>query len=491
MTFTISKDAVSGLDLPSPAPADRTTHLIAAGLAVAMLILSLFSLDFRTSGDSLVYADNIAQRKFDFVAVHYGYYVLVWALQILLTPIVSVPVDVFMVYLNAVFGSVGLYVGFWLARDLLGSTRLAVYATLVLAVSGRYFVNATAAEMYASQSLFMFASFHLFLNRWPITSALCAVVGLLISPLSLFSFAFYPVAAWLRGLSFRYLVTWSVALVVPYVVFLAIYHQALFWGERGLFAVTSIVPWEFIDGPRFFVQDLVKFFGPAVLFFALGLRAVKKHRAFAVLVIAVYLPHLYVMFKQARADMLIAPTDIFFACGCAIGLSVIDSWRVGRYVTVPVLATSLVLLAYLNLAFGGSGSRQYGESMTMMYEQVMKGSSRVVIMKWFDRISAQYYNTEPANRVWDRNPAAPHIYDEQWFDARVPRPLPAGAELYVLEDYTPSRISRLIRSEQDLQERFEQVSLRRRVERDLNLQCTPAPVGILDLYRCAARTSDR
>jgi hypothetical protein len=129
--------------------------------------------------------------------------------------------------------------------------------------------------------------------------------------------------------------------------------------------------------------------------------------------------------------------------------------------------------------------------MKMMYEQVMKDSNRVVILKWFDFMSAQYYNTEAANRVWDENPPAKHLYDEQWFDARVPRPLPEGAELFVLEDYTPSRISQLIRSEQDLRERFEQVSLRRRVERDLNLSCTPAPVGILDLYRCAARTSDR
>ena len=126
-----------------------------------------------------------------------------------------------------------------------------------------------------------------------------------------------------------------------------------------------------------------------------------------------------------------------------------------------------------------------------MYEQVMKDSDRVVIMKWSDRISAEYDNTEPPTRVWDENPVARHIYDEQWFDARVPRAVPAGSEIFVLEDYTPSRISRLIRSEQNLRVRFEQVSLRRRVERDFNLACTPAPVGILDLYRCSAATSDR
>ena len=58
--------------------------------------------------------------------------------------------------------------------------------------SGKYFMNATSAEIYMPQTVFILLSFYLFHSDRAILSSLSFLVATLISPLSIFSILFFP-----------------------------------------------------------------------------------------------------------------------------------------------------------------------------------------------------------------------------------------------------------------------------------------------------------
>ena len=462
----------------------RWDCLASVGLAAVGLVVFAASLDFRTSGDSLVYADTIAKARFDYVAVHFGYYVLIWPVHRLVNLFAPLPVEDVLVYANAVFGAASLFVGFWLARRVLEGTAAAACAMTVLMFSGRYFANATSAEMYAPQMFFLLLSFLLFVHDRPVASGLAAVLSLLITPLSAFCLLVFPVLARLTPSgAVRRLVICAVSVAIAYGLFLAFMHDALFWGERGLLRIAGSVPYEFAVGGANLVSNTVKFFLPFLPLAALGLAALRGRPELLWLLAAAYLPHMYLVFKQPRADQLLFPTDFFLACLCGAGaVAAARVPRVGRYVAVALVGGTVVASVYLLEAFTGPRNTRYGSDMRALSRHLVDRPGAIVVMSWWDGIALRYYGADPESRDLDR-PGIP-VYDAGLLD-RVPRPvLPAHSELFVLESYEPSRVAALVLGQSRLGRRYEATSVRRRVERGLRVRCVPEPAGALELYDC-------
>ena len=117
----------------------------------------------------------------------------------------------------------------------------------------------------------------------------------------------------------------------------------------------------------------------------------------------------------------------------------------------------------------------------------LEAESSIVFMDWDRRMAFVYYN---------RNVASYPLEEGPWYDLSFdiadiikykkvePGDFKNYETVYVLESYSASPQASLFLDKQWLNERYAEMSERRRIERFLNIECRLFRPGIYSLYRC-------
>ncbi|GAB4345876.1 MAG: hypothetical protein Kow0099_26580 [Candidatus Abyssubacteria bacterium] len=477
----------------------RNKYAISISLFIASFILFFLNMDFRVVGDSLVYANIVMNRNFDYLTVHIGYYLIVYALHAPLSLIHPVPLDEFLVYLNVLFGALGIVVSFWLANKFLNSYGLSAYCAIILMFSGEYFLNSTSAEIYISQTFFVLLSFYLFMEVRPALSGICAVIALLISPLSVFSYAFFPLIFFVKKYEKKVLLIFSVIGVVLYGGFLLFIYQELLWGARGMLKNAAVDLFSPVEGLIGFAKHMVKDFGLVIPLFFAGCLYIRKKRELLGVMAVIFVPNFYLICQGLTGEGQTLPIDFFLCLLAALGILYMKSGRRLQY--APGLLVILFVLSslYLHDMLSLRSGTEYKKELRHLHESLIKDKQAVVITSWWDSIAYKYYNRQRDDYPLERYeredyPLEIDEIDEACFNQEHLKPneterFDKYEKIYVLESYYPSRAAKLFLSHEKLMQKHEQYSLKAKVEKMLNVTCRKVYSGYEDFDVFEARRS--
>ena len=453
----------------------------AAGLAIPLIALIFYftKLNFAVSGDSILYGDLAKGLNTTFLTLHIGYYVFIHLIYLSTSALVDSTIFELMVWVNAVLASIFLYVFHSFAKELTKSDVVAASATLILAVSGKFFLNATEAETYMLQTLCLLTALWLAWKEYPVSSGIFAAASALVSPLSFFTApAFIYIAASRRFSAATMIKFLAAALVLYTPVFLYIYDELL-WGSRGLIKIDAAVGSDY-RGLLGFPKYLVKHYFLLCPFIAAGfLLSFKLNRNVFYLSLCTILPNLYITLKIAGEDQAqILIVDIFFAVFAAIGLI-----EMLRYLRSKSENVSLNAIGYLSIfalfccsTFVVTGtvtanSRNYRPDLVRLHNDVIKDrEDSVLLTSWRDKIAYEYFNGLSTGTDYGIEvPVA--VFDLNALTAESIEALNKSGSVFVLESYQPSRITALLASEDQLQRLYRENSYKSRAEELLGRTC--------------------
>lgn len=477
-----------------PAQADvpaSTRRRDLAIIAVFGLLLYALNVDFWLYGDSAMYADFSLRRSFEQVTLHLGYYFLVIAAQATAGALFHWPIEQTMGWLNVASGAGLLCVSYLLALELQKSRRIALFAVLILGVSGRMLTNATTSEIYVTQTLFVLISFLLFAREQFLWAGAAATASLLVSPLSAFAFLFYPVFDYQRAGRIRWNVLLklgaaSLLLYAPYLVWRG--HELL-WGVRGLLVIQDITPTDPATAARNFPKYQFKQFTAMLLLFLPLLFAWRKHKAMLVLAAAVAIPHVYVIIKLTGEDnVFIFNTDFFFALLLALGWNELLRRRATAWIGPAAVAAHVALLLAAGSLFTFNSHRDYPEEMRGVFNTRVRNKNAKVITDWGTAMAFAFYARDSAATSLAEESVMQHVYDlDNEPDSNAV--LLKDKELYLLDRWNPTPLNKLFRSEAALQELMQANSLRFIAERRLSLSCALLQERTNRLYRCVPKAT--
>ncbi|MGV3709725.1 MAG: ArnT family glycosyltransferase [Gemmatimonas sp.] len=475
------------VDAPGPEaipPATRRRDLIVIGLV--SFVLYALNVDFWVYGDSALYADYSLRRSFTEVTLHYAYYWLVIGAQAVAGPLLGLPIEQTMSWLNVAFGSATLCIAYVLALELLGSRPTALITVAILGVSGRVLINSTSSEIYITQMFFVLLSFWAFLRERLWLASIGAALSMLISPLSMFAFLFYPVADYQRTGRIRWnvlirLTLYSVALYLPYLV---VYGHDLLYGPRGLLIINDITRPDPVASARNFPKYQFKQYTTMLVLFVPALFALRRNARFLVLSAAVALPHIFIILKLTGEDnVFIMNTDFFFAAILALGWTQLLSSRRTAWIGPAALAGHVALLVVSRAIFAFDSRSGYGDELRAVYNDHIRGQDATLITDWGtaaafafhtrDTASSSLWEEERYLQVWD-------LDNEPALDS----PVRKAATLYVLDRWNPTPLNRLLSSEASLRQQREDHSVESDARRRLNISCTLLEQHTNRLYRC-------
>ncbi|MEO8450776.1 MAG: hypothetical protein ABI647_13340 [Gemmatimonadota bacterium] len=471
---------------PLPAATNTTETRFDLALVIAAgLVLYALNVDFSLFGDAPVYADLVIQGRFDELTLHIGYYAVLFALDRTVGAVFGLPIQETAVWLNVVAGALTLGVVYLLARIFLGTRRDALLTVAVFAVSGRVLDNATTVEIYMLQTLLVLSSFYLFARERVVASGVVAALAMLVSPLSIFAYLFYPVLDYQRAgrVRWKVLITLTVAALLVYLPYFAVLGRELLWGTRGLLVINKALRLDPVAMALNFPLFQFKAYTVMLLLLIPALFAVRKERRFLAVTLAVAIPHLYVILKLTSEDnVFILNTDFFFACWVVIGWRTLAQSKVGRRLAPVPWLGHLTLLLLSGSIFCFQPRRGYAAEMKSIGQTYVQGHDAVVITDWDMGVSLTYYARPAVTTTLEHEPFYQQIVD---LDNLPKNPPPiTAAEIYLLDSWKPGTLNRLLRSKASIAAQTRQHAVVARAERRLHIQCTPLLQGTHRLYRC-------
>ncbi len=455
--------------------------MVALLIAVASFIY-FPNRNYRINGDALVYSEIVRDGTWSSLPIHAGYYALVHVSYGLASRFQSIPLERFLVALNALLGAAGIGAAYLVGRTLVNQRWVAFVSAVVLMVSGRYFMNATTAEVYMAQTFFLLCAFYLFLRGRPLWAGASYDLSILISPLSLFFLFFFPLTAALRKPLRGTLLPFGILLALPVLGFAFLGLEALLWGGRGLLRYASNVAPDLKEGVAVYATDAVQHYGVLVPLMFLGIPGLFRlaNRDAAWIVLGVFAAHLYPMaMMRGGGQEQLLPLDYFCAFLIATGL-----WYVHSRFRLPALSASLLVIyvlssVYLQGMFIVGDEREYADDLREIHRRTV-ASNGVIVMSWWDGVAYDYYNgnsigVRPAESTRTR------VIDEERLGTEK---IDVGERVFVLESYVPSRIATLVLSKEKLEERRLRYSSVLRAEKALGVQCRPALSNLVQLHEC-------
>ena len=457
-------------------------------VVAAGLLLFGLNVDFLLSGDAAIYADYALQAKLDELTLHIGYYALLVAADRTFGALLGIPIQETSVWLNVVAGALTLAVAYLLALRFLGTRRDALLCVVIFALSGRVLANATTSEIYMPQTLLVLLSFWFFVRERVLGAGVLAGLAMLISPLSAFAYLFFPVYDYQRAGRIR----WAVLLrltaggVLIYLPYLILFGREMLWGQRGLLTVNRIVPFDPVATLLGFPVFQFKTYTILLLLLIPALFAVRTHRRFLALTLAVAVPHIYIILKLTSEDnVFILNTDFFFACWLVIGWGVLAKSAVGKWLAPLPLAGHLALLLASGSIFRFESGRGYAAEMRDIARTYLQGRDAVLITDWTTSMILTFYGRPAITNTLEREPLIRQIYD---LEKQPLTPQLTGAEILLLDPWKPGPLNQLLRSEASLQAQRLSKAVVSRAEQRLGLECTLIQEGTNRLYRCVKRT---
>lgn len=458
---------------------------------VGLLFFSL-NVDFLLFGDAAVYADYVVLGKFDELTLHIGYYAVVWAAQHSLGALLHLPIEQTMVWVNVVCGALALGVFYTLALHFLGRRRDALLCVAILAVSGRVLDNATTAEMYMLQTLLVFTSYLLFVRERIVAAGVFAAGAMLVSPLSIFAFLFFPVYDYQRAGRIRWAVLAKLAAValIAYLPYFVVFGRELLWGKRGLLSISGHRKFEPGRGLLQAVLYQFKAYTVLVLLVPAAVWAMRRHLRFLALTLAVVLPHLYLITKLLGEDnVFILNTDFFFACWLVLGWRAMAQDEGMRFLAPLPLGAHVAILWLSGAIFSFDSHREFANEVRHVVHTYVANRPAQVVTSWGAGVALTFLARERADTTVDAEPLfRRHVYDIESVDPTRPRPL-RGTETYVLDSWRPTPLNRLFRSKESLEAQQRAASVLATAQRVLNLECALVESHTYRLYRCTPRAA--
>jgi hypothetical protein len=459
-----------------------------AAIIVTGLVFFWLNENFAMSGDSATYADYALNAKFDEITVHFGYYVVLWALDRTLGAWFGIPIHEMVAHMNVVFGALTLPIVAALGRHFLRDVRYALLATAIFAISGRTLLNATSGEIYMLQTLLVFSSFLLYVNDRIIAAAVVAGAAMYISPLSLFAYLFFPAYDQVRYRRVRggHLARMLVVGFAVYLPFLVVYGKEMLFGLRGLLAIPQYLP----SAPDvMFFNFLLYQFKHYSSLLLLGLPllwAWKREKALIIVTLAVLVPHFAIILKLTGEDnVFIQNTDLFFACCLAAGAR--ELVRLGRsagaVAVAGLVAAHSVFMVKTDMFFPDDNRRLEAAELAMIGRTYLEGKQATLVTDWNQALTVPFFARPSLRGTLLEDPLRKQIVDAT--SAEIPQARFRVPDVYVLETWAPSGIARLLRTSAQLAVIKEENSHRRWTKEKSGLDCSElVHRGIYELYRC-------
>lgn len=460
-------------------------------MAGALLLYSL-NVDFTMFGDAAMYSDYVLLRKFDELTLHLGYYAFLFVSHTLLNGVFGVPIQESAVWLNVVAATLSVGAAYLLGRELLGTRHDAFLCAVIFGLSGRVFANATTSEIYMLQTLFVLSSFYCFARERVMLSGLMCGVSMLVSPLSAFAFLFYPVFDYQRAGKVRWsvLIRLAVAGLLVYLPYLIVHGRELLFGVRGLLVINHVVRVDPIRSLANFPTYQFKAFTVLLLLIVPALLAARTNKRMFALALAVAIPHIYIILKLTGEDhVFILNTDFFFGCCLVIGWRELERARIGRVIAPLLLAGHVGLFVGAGIIHRFDPHRGYAEEMRRIAQTYLLGHDAIMVTDWSRAVGLTFFGRPTLTTTVHKDP----LFQNQIFDLEF-RPMPSLArldrgEVYVLDAWEPSPLSRLLRSRKSLEAARRDNSVVAIADRALKLQCTLIEETVHRIYRCVRRTT--
>jgi hypothetical protein len=470
------------------APLDgRTTRLDLAVLMLGAFVLYAINVNFVLYGDAALYSDYVVLRKFDEVTVHLGYYLLLFVADKLLGGLGGIPIQESAVWLNVTAGTLSVGVAYLLALKLLGTRRDAVLCAVIFGLSGRVFANSTTSEMYMVQTLFVLSSFYLFTRERVAWSGLLAAVALMVSPLSIFAYLFYPVYDYQRAGKIRWsvyvrLTAWALVLYLPFFI---MDGREMLFGIRGLLKINNFLP--FNPATLLWHIPLYQFKAFTVLPFLLVpmLFAWRQNRRNLVLALAVCIPHAYLMVKLTGEDyVFILNTDFFVAYCLVIGWRQLEKLKIGRWIGPILLLAHAGIFVLSGTIHSFQPHRGYADEMRRVAKTYLWGRDSILVTDWGRAGALSFYGRPQPTTTILNEP----LFRDQMFDieAQPPEPLTKlnRPEIFLLDPWEPTPLNRYFRSKAEVDQLVQEHSIVAIAARQLHLRCSLIEETEHRLYRC-------
>jgi hypothetical protein len=477
-------------DLTPEFPTGRESRIDWRDSIVAIVLGLLFfgvNENFTLSGDSALYIDYALNAKFDEITVHYGYYRVIWAIDRLIGAPLGIPLHEMVVHMNVVFGALSLAVGLGLARHLIRDRGYAILAVVFFAVNGRMMLNAAMGEIYMLQTLLVLISFLLYVRDRVAWAAFAAGLSLYVSPLSVFAFGFYPTYDLIRWRRFRWNVWLKLIIVgfLTYLPFLVVHGREMLFGIRGLLVIPNISTSNPAELLRNFPQFQFKHYTTLLLLAVPALLSWRRERSLILLMLAVFIPHLYVIAHLTSEDnVFIFNTDFLFCCTLAAGARALATrWSGGRFVWPALLAAHVLLMTLTRTYFSFDNRRNEASELAAVGRKYLEGRSAALITEFNQSVTVPFFA-----RATVRGPLMQDTLWAQMADVSSRADLAPRlrvAEIYVLETWMPSGLSNLFRSDDQIAAIRAQNQWRGWAKRVAGIDCDElVQKGIYELYRC-------
>ncbi len=445
---------------PAPAvgiPAERLESLwLRAAFALALFVLYFVYRNRVPFGDSVVYADTIASGDFFVRSVHVGYYWIGWVAY-RIGGWFGLPVDQSLALLGAVTTPLAVLLCYRFARIVLGDPIRAWLATLAFAFSGRVLVQGLEGEVYSTQLVLLlggYLAFHAGRARW---TGILMAIAMLVSPLTVMGAApFVWMAA--RRREWKPLVMAMVVAAVPYLIVLAICWRDYFFGVRGLLHHGSghAPSWETLFYHGYALLKNLHWMTPFAL---LGLWSwIRSRNSLAGVLLATLALHLPILLRAREEGMLLISGYPVLALAIAEGLNLL--LRGGAKGAAPAalaparVATVAVLLAlYAGTAFFvwfHPPTERYRDSVVRFLASCPPRS--IVIAQWQHALALDYLGREMEA---EGRPRAHTVIADYLTRDHLRSVLDGTAPVYVFEKYVPTRLARLMPSENLVSHRAE------------------------------------
>lgn len=448
------------------------------------LVVYLLSLDFRSLGDTIYYANLIDSNRYDVLTLHQGYYLVGKLFAVVLGGLFGLSTDQSLAVMSAVFAAGALVVAFRLFQQYLGSARDASIGVLVLAVSYRFFTNATSAEIYIVQSFCLWMAVFLFERRRFWSSGVFIALAMWVTPLTAFYLLWFPALAWIRGFGVNSVFRAGATAGSLYMLFLAVFYEELLWGTRGLLKIDGETQASLVTAVWFFLRYQFKVFTFMTLLYLPAIADLRKHLPMLWVTLAAALPNFYVLSNLPYEDnVFILALDLFFVFWIMVGWSYLRrrSWG---WVPVMLIAFQAFLLFYPERMVFRVSNASYGADLRELGRVVSRHESPILFADWSDRAGFVYFNREQPSFPLDSGDWFQMTVDTQKLNEVSPAQFESNDAIYVLEYWWSSSRARFFQSEATLSALHEQESSVRNVERFLGSQCSRVPDVKLPLYRC-------
>lgn len=456
-------------------------------LGAAAFLLYAINVDYTLFGDAAMYADYVVLHKFDELTLHFGYFVILSAANSTLGSLLGIPIQEVEVWLNVAAGTLAVCVSYLFAYQLFGRRRDALICAIIFGLSGRVLSNATTSEMYMLQTLFVLASFYLFVTERIILAGILSAIAMLVSPLSAFAYLFFPAYDYLRHRRFRFAVLARLALsgLVIYVPFLVIDGREMLFGVRGLIKIKSEYALQPTTWLRNFPLYQFKAFSFLLVLIVPALMAARANARLWLLALAVAIPHIFIIMQLPTEDhVFILNTDFFCSCLLVVGWRKLEELRLGQWVGPAVLGSHVGLFVLAGVIHSYQPHRDYAREMQRIAKTYLVDRNAIMIADWGRAVALTFYGRPSPTTTLLREPLFRNqIYDIE--DAEGPaRLFTNGREVYLLDSWEPTPLNRFLRSKASLAEFERKHSLVLNAEHRLHIQCTQIEGGVHRVYRC-------